>query len=578
MGTINGTASGATTTTAFGKVGSAFSLSSNGDGITVANSTSHAFSSSFSAAGWVNPTSASPSTTQTLVAKGAPTTTLALADFSYYNLNNISAAAAGGHGGTVFDGRYLYIIPAYTGAGADASTFVRYDTQSSFTSASSYSTFDSTALTANAKNYYGGAFDGRYIYFTPYVSSANAGRSIFLRYDTQGAFNSTSSWTTYDVTALNAAFVGFASAAFDGRYVYFGPTISSAQHGYWLRYDTQGSGFNVAGSWTSYKPFGLQVVSTAGFDGRYVYWSEVGGFQTYRYDTYGSFTSAGSWTASTAIPALPGAFVYDGKYMYIADYWTTYKVRRYDPTTSFTTAGNFTAFDVTTVNAAATYGIYGGNYDGRYLYFISGTLGGYDGYMLKYDTTGNFTTAANWQYLNFKNLDGANGLSGYRWLAFDGRYLYAVPYYSGVYGYGGGRIVRYDTDSGAQNSFRLNSNFYSGDGGNFSQMGPSAWIRTALGFYNAFSTSLLSSAWHHLAATYDGTTLSLYVDGTSVASRTAPGSLTSNTNSLTIGNYAGGPGSIAGYIDEVLVANTTFSSSDITAISSTYANYGVCKY
>src|ERR1700690_2478513 len=48
--------------------------------------------------------------------------------------------------GTTFDGRYVYFAPAIFGASANGSLITRYDTQADFTTPSSWSTFDLAAV------------------------------------------------------------------------------------------------------------------------------------------------------------------------------------------------------------------------------------------------------------------------------------------------------------------------------------------------------------------------------------------------------------------------------------------------
>ncbi|MBS3108623.1 hypothetical protein J4409_02005 [Candidatus Woesearchaeota archaeon] len=56
---------------------------------------------------------------------------------------------------------------------------LRYDTQSDFNSSSSWSSY------GTSMNYYGGVFDGRYVYYVPLNNNGNV-----LRYDTQDNFAS----------------------------------------------------------------------------------------------------------------------------------------------------------------------------------------------------------------------------------------------------------------------------------------------------------------------------------------------------------------------------------------------------
>jgi hypothetical protein len=58
------------------------------------------------------------------------------------------------------------------------------------------STFDPSAQGVGSSpiGFNGGAFDGRYVYFSPHWDSG----SEVMRYDTQGDFDATTSWATYD--------------------------------------------------------------------------------------------------------------------------------------------------------------------------------------------------------------------------------------------------------------------------------------------------------------------------------------------------------------------------------------------
>lgn len=81
----------------------------------------------------------------------------------------------------------------------------------------------------------GGGFDGRYLYLT---SSGDSTSNLMTRYDTAHDFGAASSWSTFNLSAVNASTPAFFGALFDGRFMYFmpcdpgfGSTLS--------RYDTQ---------------------------------------------------------------------------------------------------------------------------------------------------------------------------------------------------------------------------------------------------------------------------------------------------------------------------------------------------
>lgn len=83
------------------------------------------------------------------------------------------------------------------------------------------------------------------------------------------------------------------------------------------------------------------------------------------------------------------------------------------------------------------------------------------------------------------------------------------------------------------------------------------------------ATSVNDGNWHHLAGTYDGTTLTLYVDGTAVGSNThttnisIPGTTTRLFQRTNSGNY------VYGYIDEAQTYNASRTADWIAAV---YAN------
>ena len=84
----------------------------------------------------------------------------------------------------IFDGRYLYLAPQYTGYSVPDSQFARYDTQGSLTDMASWTTFDAKAVSAKAIDFMGGTFDGQYAYFFPEGRTQGNTGSIILRYDT----------------------------------------------------------------------------------------------------------------------------------------------------------------------------------------------------------------------------------------------------------------------------------------------------------------------------------------------------------------------------------------------------------
>jgi hypothetical protein len=79
------------------------------------------------------------------------------------------------------------------------------------------------------------------------------------------------------------------------------------------------------------------------------------------------------------------------------------------------------------------------------------------------------------------------------------------------------------------------------------------------------SSNLALNSWTHLATTYDGTTLRLYVNGVQVASKAQTGTLAISSNPLTIGGDPIWGQHFAGRIDEVRVYNSALSAAQIQA-------------
>ena len=90
------------------------------------------------------------------------------------------------------------------------------------------------------------------------------------------------------------------------------------------------------------------------------------------------------------------------------------------------------------------------------------------------------------------------------------------------------------------------------------------------GFTNGgSSTTVTSSAnlqlntWTHIAATYDGSSLKIYVNGTLTGSVANAGGLPSGTDAWYLGRAADGSSFFPGTMDEVRIWNVVRSQSDI---------------
>jgi hypothetical protein len=87
------------------------------------------------------------------------------------------------------------------------------------------------------------------------------------------------------------------------------------------------------------------------------------------------------------------------------------------------------------------------------------------------------------------------------------------------------------------------------------------------------STALTLSTWHHVAATYDGATVKIYIDGILDASGPAAGDVSDSTGSLTFAHNAVrgaqepvNNGFFTGSLDEIRWYNRNLSAAEITAL------------
>ena len=245
--------------------------------------------------------------------------------------------------------------------------------------------------------YYGGVFDGRYIYFSPQRHHQNytTVHAVILRYDTHGDFRDPASFAAYDAGATAGLTTkGYYGAAFDGRYVYFIPRHDGAVfHSRVLRYDTH-MDFKSSASWDAYDAGLAHSHHAAIFDGRYLYLVPGYAGDVFKEDT------------------LSGTVI------------------RFDTKADFKAPASWRSFDARETSGLEALGFDGGAFDGRYLYFVPLSKG----VVLRCDTKGDFEDKKSWQAYDAKQVQ----LEGCIGAVFDGRYVYFVPY-------GNSRVVRCDT-------------------------------------------------------------------------------------------------------------------------------------
>lgn len=91
------------------------------------------------------------------------------------------------------------------------------------------------------------------------------------------------------------------------------------------------------------------------------------------------------------------------------------------------------------------------------------------------------------------------------------------------------------------------------------------------------------NTWHHLAATYDATTIRIYLDGTEVANLAVTGNIPINANALAFGNQPGYNEYFGGYVDEIRIWNVVRTPAQIqdkmyAQLNDPPANTGLVAY
>jgi hypothetical protein len=94
---------------------------------------------------------------------------------------------------------------------------------------------------------------------------------------------------------------------------------------------------------------------------------------------------------------------------------------------------------------------------------------------------------------------------------------------------------------------------------------PSGHLFTSGDLFSSGNAALPLNAWSHLALTWDGATLRLFVGANQVASRTLTGTLVNSTGALRFGGNGVWPEWFAGRIDEVRVYDRALTQNELLA-------------
>src|SRR5215831_808844 len=96
----------------------------------------------------------------------------------------------------------------------------------------------------------------------------------------------------------------------------------------------------------------------------------------------------------------------------------------------------------------------------------------------------------------------------------------------------------------------------------------SFWLNGISSSWFAGSTPVDDGQWHHVAATYDGATMKVYVDGQLDASAPRTGTIQSGTSGILIGARSDGTNAsnFPGMIDELAVYNRAIGPAEVQAL------------
>ena len=512
-----------------------------------------------------------PEAMQPLVSKWEPLPSFDR--FSAFDAGGIGGLDCVGYYGAVFDGRHVYFCPIRSKRSERLSVHanvLRYDTQGDIHDAESYSAWDASRTDGlRTVCYYGAAFDGRYVIFTP-RDTGEGYHSRVLRYDTHRDFGSGLGWSAHDAGLPHS----HQGAAYDGRYVYFCPGyedmpesgISEADlSGKVLRLDAKADFKDP----TSYSVFDAKSLSPetacydgAAFDGRFVYFVPLTTGVVLRFDTTRDFESRDSWRCYDAGLCGMGANVgagFDGRHLYFVAYGHARMVR-YDTQGDFAEDANWETHEAGWTSDLPTGGFDGGFYDGRYVYLVPWTRQDeagdtvYHCNWLRYDTSAPFDDPESWDAYDAGHTDGLRTV-GYNAGAFDGRYFYCAPLYDGDGDDFHGKILRYDT-LGANGSFSLRYCDYGHNGGLCAAVpGPSFLVNTATGVVGIAAHRPLAPGWHHLAGVYNGRTIKLFVDGMLVGERPGSGAIQTSEAGVALGHISHGAARFEGVVDHVRISD-----------------------
>ncbi len=134
------------------------------------------------------------------------------ASYTTFNLVSLGGNTPVEMNGLVFTGRYVYFCPF--NATTIPGQLIQYDTTLPFTSASSYAIFNITPYYTSGASPIGTVFDGRFLYLLMWNTQT------LVRYDTLLPFTASTSYLFANLSQILSAYTFSVGGTFDGRYLY----------------------------------------------------------------------------------------------------------------------------------------------------------------------------------------------------------------------------------------------------------------------------------------------------------------------------------------------------------------------
>lgn len=483
--------------------------------------------------------------------------------FTTYDAGATDGLPTQGFFGALYTGGHVYFSPQCNNEGRHGMA-LRYATSGPFQDQGAWQGVNVGAIDGLVtRGYYGCVSDGRHIYYVPRTDGEQM-HSRVLRYDSTTAFTEVSSWSAHDAGQP----ISHQGGAFDGRYVYFAPGYHAedGRNGQVLRHDTQAP-FAAIDGWQRFDAASrigdrCRCYDGAIYDGWHIYFVPLDGGDVLRFDVSGDFDDPAAWDAYDPRPLFDGqnsgacvGAIFDGRYLYLTPY-AHGTVVRYDTSLTFGDDDSWATYEASTTSGLDCRGYDGAAFDGRFIYFIPFWEGedaarGFHARLLRYDTLKPFAEPAAWQATDGGQLAPPNP-GGFNGGAFDGRFLYMAPWRRDqAEGQieAHGHVLRYDSAApGARFQLRWMDCGHNGGLGG-SVPGPAFIVNTAAGAVSVQAHAVPEAGRHHLAGVIGADRVDLWLDGDRVASQPLPAPvLPAGTASPTVGQLEGGASPLLGRV------------------------------